>query len=159
VPRFSPRSGMTRLETVRVAQDAAEQRRGRAGRVAPGVCYRLWDEAEHAHLLARRTPEIFDADLAPLALELAAAGIHDPLALRWLDAPPAGAFAQGRELLRELGALDADGRLTAHGGRMARAGVHPRLAHLVIQGIALDHGAPGHGTPGHGAPGHGAPGH
>ncbi len=141
VPRFSARTGMSRLETVRVAADAAEQRRGRAGRVAPGVCYRLWSEGEQAQLLPRRTPEILEADLAPLALDLAAAGIDDPLALAWLDAPPRGAFLQARELLRELGALDADGRLTTHGKTMARVPVHPRLAHLVLHGVRRGQGA------------------
>jgi ATP-dependent helicase HrpB len=134
VPRFSPSSGMARLETVRVSQDAADQRRGRAGRVAAGICYRLWDAAEQAQLLARRTPEILDADLAPLALELAAAGISDPSSLRWLTLPPAGTFAQARELLTILGALDASGT------RMAEAGLHPRLAHLVLRGEAMGHG-------------------
>jgi ATP-dependent helicase HrpB len=141
VPRFSPSSGMARLETVRVSQDAAEQRHGRAGRVAEGVCYRLWDAAEQMQLLAHRTPEILDADLAPLALELAAAGISDPASLRWLTPPPAGAYAQARELLTILGALDATGRLTSHGARMAEAGLHPRLAHLVLRGEAMGHGA------------------
>jgi len=141
VPRFSPRSGMQRLETVRVSKDAAEQRRGRAGRVAPGVCYRLWDEGEQAQLLERRPPEILEADLAPLALELAAAGIDDPRSLAWLDAPPAGAYAQARELLRALGALDAGDRITAHGRRMAGVGIHPRLAHLVLRGMAMGCGA------------------
>jgi ATP-dependent helicase HrpB len=141
VPRFSPNSGMARLETVRVSQDAAEQRRGRAGRVAEGICYRLWDEVEQIQLLAHRTPEILDADLAPLALELAAAGISDPSSLRWLTLPPTGTFAQARELLAILGALDASGRLTSHGARMAEAGLHPRLAHLVLRGEAMGHGA------------------
>lgn len=141
VPRFSASSGMARLETVRVSQDAAEQRRGRAGRVAAGICYRLWDEAEQSQLLAHRTPEILDADLAPLALELAAAGISDPSSLRWLTLPPAGAFAQARELLTILSALDATGKLTTHGARMAEAGLHPRLAHLVLRGEAMGHGA------------------
>lgn len=137
VPRFSPRSGMQRLETVRVSKDAADQRRGRAGRVAPGVCYRLWDEGEHVQLLERRPPEILEADLAPLTLELAAAGIVDPSALSWLDAPPAGAYAQARELLRALGALDAHDRITPHGRLMAGVGIHPRLAHLVLRGVAM----------------------
>jgi ATP-dependent helicase HrpB len=96
VPRFSPRSGMTRLETTRVSQASADQRRGRAGRVAPGVCVRLWSEGEQAALPARAVPEILEADLAPLALELACAGVPDANALRWLDRPPAGALAQGR---------------------------------------------------------------
>lgn len=132
-PRFSPRTGMTRLETMRVSRAAADQRRGRAARVAPGVCYRLWDDAEEAALLPSAPPEILEADLAPLALDLAAAGVADPLALTWLDPPPAAAFAQARELLRELSALDAAGRLTAHGRAMARLALHPRLAHMVLR--------------------------
>ncbi len=136
VPRFSPRSGMTRLETTRVSQASADQRRGRAGRVAPGVCVRLWSEAEHASLPVRAVPEMLEADLAPLALELACAGITDASALRWLDAPPAGALAQGRALLADLGALDAAGRVTAHGRAMAALGIAPRLAHLVLVGAA-----------------------
>ena len=141
VPRFSPGSGMARLETVRVSRNAADQRRGRAGRVAPGTCYRLWIEAEQAQLLPRRTPEILEADLASLALELAAAGIADPATLRWLDLPPTGTFAQARELLIALGALDSAGRITAHGQRMAGVGLHPRLAHLVLRGSEIGHGS------------------
>lgn len=143
VPRFSPRTGMTRLETVRVSQASADQRRGRAGRVTSGVCYRLWAEHEHHHLVAHSTPEILEADLAPVALELAAAGVADPGSLRWLDQPPVAAFAQARELLIELGALEAasgrevDARITAHGRRMAELPMHPRLAHMVAQGDTL----------------------
>src|SRR4029079_8239243 len=135
VPRFSPRTGMTRLETVRVSQASADQRRGRAGRVAPGVCYRLWAEHEQHHLVAHTAPEILEADLAPVALELAAAGITDPATLRWLDQPPAASYAQALELLGELGAVaSAPGaergtpRITAHGQRMAELPVHTRLA-------------------------------
>jgi ATP-dependent helicase HrpB len=131
VPRFSPRTGMTRLDTVRVTRAAAEQRAGRAGRLAPGLCYRLWTEAEHASLLAHSSPEILEADLAPLALDLAAWGVDDPALLRWLDPPPAAAFAQARELLRELGALDAAGRITPHGRALGTLPVHPRLAHML----------------------------
>src|SRR5690349_12326607 len=101
VPRFSPRTGMTSLTTVRVSRASADQRRGRAGRVAPGVCYRLWAEREQHHLVAYSSPEILEADLAPLALELAAFGVEDPAALRWLDEPPSAAYAQARELLVE----------------------------------------------------------
>lgn len=136
VPRFSPRSGMTRLETVRVSQASADQRRGRAGRTAPGLCVRLWDEGTHASLPARTVPEVLEADLAPLALELACAGVADPRTLRWMDLPPAGALAQGRALLRDLGALDAAERVTAHGRAMAALGTEPRLAHLVLAGAA-----------------------
>ena len=141
VPRFSPGSGMARLETVRVARDAADQRRGRAGRVAAGTCYRLWNEAEQAQLLARRTPEILEADLAALALELAAAGITDPATLRWLDLPPTGTFSQALELLTALGALDNTGRITAHGRQMAGIGLHPRLAHMVLRGPKMGCGS------------------
>jgi ATP-dependent helicase HrpB len=136
VPRYDPRSGMSRLETVRVSQASADQRRGRAGRTAPGHCVRLWDGAQHASMPARSTPEILEADLTPLALELACAGVSEASALAWLDQPPAGALAQGRTLLRDLGALDAEGRVTAHGRAMATLGIAPRLAHLVLIGAA-----------------------
>jgi ATP-dependent helicase HrpB len=144
VPRFSPRTGMTRLETVRVSQASADQRRGRAGRVAPGVCYRLWAEHEQHHLVAHTAPEILEADLAPVALELAAAGIADPATLRWLDQPPSSSYAQALELLGELGAVAGTPgaergtpRITPHGHRMAELPMHPRLAHMVRQGQAL----------------------
>lgn len=131
IPRFSPRTGMTRLETVRVSRASADQRRGRAGRVADGVCYRLWPEYENSHLLSSWPPEITNADLAGLALELASAGVRDPAELDWLDPPSPAAFAQARELLRELDALDDNGEITAHGREMARLPVHPRLAHML----------------------------
>jgi ATP-dependent helicase HrpB len=137
VPRFSPRTGMTRLETTTVSRASSEQRCGRAGRVAPGVCYRLWPEHGQAALVPHGTPEILDADLAPLALELAAWGVADPAELAWLDPPPAGAFAQARELLFELGALAADGSITPHGRRMAGLPLHPRLAHMALRGMEL----------------------
>jgi len=136
-PSFSPRSGMTRLETVRVSRASADQRRGRAGRVAPGVCYRLWSAQEEHHLVAHESPEMLTADLAPVALELAAAGIAHPTDLKWLDPPPTAAFRQARELLVELGALGPDGRITPHGTRMAALGTHPRLAHLMLRGAEL----------------------
>jgi ATP-dependent helicase HrpB len=141
VPRFSPRTGMTRLETTPVTRASAEQRRGRAGRVGPGVCYRLWTEAEQHGLVPHAAPEILAADLAPLALELAAWGIADPAELRWLDPPPAAAFAQARELLAQLGALDAAGAATPRGRRMAGLGTHPRLAHMLLRGAELGLGA------------------
>ena len=134
VSRFSPRSGMARLETVRVTRASADQRCGRAGRTAPGVCYRLWTEAEQATLLERATPEILMTDLAPLALDLAVAGVVDPSALRWLDLPPTAALAQARELLVELDALDSSWRITPHGRAMAALGTHPRLAHMLLAG-------------------------
>lgn len=135
LPRYDVRAGLTRLDTVRVSRASADQRRGRAGRVAPGLCYRLWDQHEDFALMPRTRPEVLDADLASLALELADAGISDPLALRWLDVPRAGAFAQARELLSQLGALtsaDANGRITAHGKQLVALPVQPRLAHLMI---------------------------
>jgi len=132
VPRFSPRTGMTGLETVRVSRASADQRRGRAGRLGPGVCYRLWPEYENAHLLAATPPEITNADLAPLALELAAAGVDDANELQWLDPPAAAPLAQARELLRELGALDARDVLTEHGRAMSALPTHPRLAHMLL---------------------------
>jgi len=141
IPRFEPASGMTRLETVRVSQASAEQRRGRAGRVAPGICYRLWSEAEHKSLAQFPTPEIREADLAPLALELAVWGARDAAQLAWLDPPPAQALAQARDLLERLGALDAGGAVTAHGRAMAGFGAHPRLAHMMIAGKAMGVGA------------------
>ncbi|HET9764925.1 MAG TPA: ATP-dependent helicase HrpB, partial [Casimicrobiaceae bacterium] len=132
VPRFAPAVGMTRLDTVRVSKASADQRRGRAGRLTPGVCYRLWDEHETLHLLEHTAPEILHADLAPLALDLAAAGVSDPLELRWLDPPRPAAFAQAREILTELDALDRGGRITARGLEMAALPIHPRLAHMLL---------------------------
>src|SRR5262249_37642028 len=136
VPRFSPRTGMTRLETVRVSRASADQRRGRAGRLAPGICYRLWPQHEDLHLLANAPPEISNADRTPLALDLAAAGVVDPAELPWLDVPSPAAFAQASELLRELTAIDDDG-ITAHGRAMAALPVHPRLAHMLIASRAI----------------------
>ncbi|MCW5746833.1 MAG: ATP-dependent helicase HrpB, partial [Alphaproteobacteria bacterium] len=140
VPRFSPRTGMERLETVRVTQASADQRRGRAGRLEPGVCFRLWSEATQRGLKAFGTPEILEADLAPLALELAAWGARDPAALPWLTPPPAAALATAQALLAELGALDDAGAITAHGRAMAGLGVHPRLTHMLLRGRDEGHG-------------------
>jgi ATP-dependent helicase HrpB len=140
VPKFSPRSGMERLETMRVSQASADQRRGRAGRLEPGICYRLWPEEAQRGLVPFTPPEILDADLAPLALELAVWGVSDASALPWLTPPPAAALATARELLFDLGALDDKGTVTAHGRAMAKIGLHPRLAHLVLKGRELGHG-------------------
>lgn len=133
VPQFDPNSGLTRLVTQRIARANAEQRAGRAGREAPGVCYRLWSEGTQRGLIAQPTPEIRCADLAPLALELAAWGVADAATLAWLDPPPPGALAQARALLGELDALDSQGRITATGRAMAALPVHPRLAHMLVQ--------------------------
>jgi ATP-dependent helicase HrpB len=134
VPRFSPRTGMQRLETVRVTQASADQRRGRAGRLEPGVCYRLWSEATQRGLRPYGQPEILDADLGPLALELAVWGARDVQSLPWLTPPPAAALAAAQALLADLGALGDEGALTAHGRAMASLGVHPRLAHMLVYG-------------------------
>ena len=144
VPRFVPRTGFTTLETVPVARAAADQRRGRAGRLAPGTCYRLWTEAEHHNLPAHRPPEIHTADLSGLVLELALWGAAEPASLRWLDVPPVAAFAQARELLLRLGALvsgPAAVKPTPHGRQLAALGLPPRLGHLVVRGQQLGHGA------------------
>jgi len=131
---FDPASGMSRLVTAKVSQAVADQRRGRAGRLAPGVCYRLWSEGVQASLAPHTPPEISSADLAPLALELACWGSTDAGRLRWLDPPPAAPLSQARDLLRELEAVDAAGRVTPHGRALASMGAHPRLAHMLIKG-------------------------
>lgn len=133
VPRFDPRSGLTRLDTIRVTLDSAEQRRGRAGRVEPGVCYRLWTAAEHQSLAPRRPPEMLDADLTPVMLDLAVWGTGNPFELSWLTPPPSGAVAQANELLTRLGALDSTGHITPHGGQMAELPLHPRLSHMLLK--------------------------
>ena len=142
VPRFSPRTGMTRLETIPVSRASADQRRGRAGRVAPGVCYRMWTEQQNRQLIASNVPEIMEADLVPFALELAVWGVRDPAELSWLDPPPEAALSQARELLIHLGALDneGEGRITARGRQMAELGIHPRLAHMVLLAHSMNIG-------------------
>ncbi|WP_296597676.1 ATP-dependent helicase HrpB, partial [Phenylobacterium sp.] len=133
VPRFDPASGLMRLATVRVSRAAADQRRGRAGRTEPGACYRLWDEAETRALPAYADPEILDADLSGLALDLARWGTKDAADLAFLDPPPATAFNEARALLARLEALDGDGVLTAHGRALAEFPLAPRLAHMVLK--------------------------
>ncbi|MCE7934368.1 MAG: ATP-dependent helicase HrpB [Chlorobi bacterium CHB2] len=133
VPRFSPRNGMSRLETITVTRAAADQRRGRAGRLGPGHCFRLWTLADDATLLPHTTPEILEADLLPLALELAEWGVRHPEELQWLDSPPPAAFAQSRGLLAQLGAIAPNGEITQHGKKMARLPLHPRLAQMVLK--------------------------
>lgn len=133
-PRFDPQSGMTRLFTEPVSLAGATQRQGRAGRLEPGICYRLWDKAGEGAFRQFSQPEILNADLAPLALDLANWGIHDPDALNWLTPPPKAPLGQGQDLLRLLQAIDDQGRITAHGREMAKLPMHPRLAHMVIKG-------------------------
>ncbi|MEQ8285997.1 ATP-dependent helicase HrpB [Thalassospira sp.] len=137
LPRFDPASGMTRLITVKSSQASAEQRRGRAGRLEPGVCYRLWAENEHRARPAFTAPEISEADLAPLTLELARWGVIDPKSLPWLDIPDTAKIDQARDVLRGLEAIDSDNRITAMGTAMAGLPVHPRLAHMMLRGAQL----------------------
>ncbi|SFH94119.1 ATP-dependent helicase HrpB [Pseudomonas guineae] len=136
VPRFDPNSGMTRLDTQRISRASATQRGGRAGRLQPGVCYRLWSQAQHEQLAAYGTAEILQADLAGLALQLVRWGVQ-PDELVWLDPPPAAAYAQALELLARLGAVDGQGKLTVHGQAMAELPTHPRIAHLLLRGQEL----------------------
>ncbi|HAJ45231.1 MAG TPA: ATP-dependent helicase HrpB [Alphaproteobacteria bacterium] len=139
--RYDPGLGLTRLVTQRVSLASADQRRGRAGRVAPGVCYRLWAEPETRALAPQTPPEMLISDLAPLALDLAQWGVSDPATLGFMDPPPAAAFAEAQGLLRDLGAIDPQKRITAHGKAMARFGAHPRLSHMMLRGMELGEGA------------------
>ncbi|MDH5185027.1 MAG: ATP-dependent helicase HrpB, partial [Gammaproteobacteria bacterium] len=140
VPRFDPSSGMTRLHTQRVSHASAVQRCGRAGRTEPGVCYRLWDKATQSGLLAYGRAEIMEADLAPLALELAQWGVSDPAQLAWMDLPPQASYQQAQQLLQSLQALDTKARITAHGRKMMALGLHPRLAHMVLMAQTMGMG-------------------
>ena len=137
--RFDPVTGMSRLETLRVSRASADQRRGRAGRVASGACYRNWSEEADRTLAAYTPPEILESDLSPLALELAGWGTPDAAQLRWLDAPPPAMLAAARDLLARLDALDAAGRITPHGRELLSWPMHPRLANLMMH--AIIHGA------------------
>ncbi len=139
VPRYEPDAGVTRLETVRVSRAAADQRRGRAGRTGPGVCFRLWDEPQTQSLPAYAEPEIRSADLSGLLLDCAEWGTADPLSLSWIDPPPAAAIAAAREELAELDALDAKGRITAMGKRLRSLPLPPRLALMVISAAGPGH--------------------
>jgi ATP-dependent helicase HrpB len=140
VPRYEPDIGLTRLETVRASRAAADQRRGRAGRTEPGVCYRLWDEPQTASLVAYTQPEILSADLSSLVLDLAQWGVSDPTTLAFLDAPPEPALKEARSLLRELGALDGDGRITAEGKSLRALALPPRLARMIVDSHRLGTG-------------------
>lgn len=132
VPRYEPDIGLTRLETVRVSRAAADQRRGRAGRTEPGVCYRLWDEPQTASLAPYTQPEILSADLSSLVLDLAQWGVADPAALSFLDPPPQPAWKEAKSLLSELNALDGDGRITAEGKSLRALALPPRLARMIV---------------------------
>ncbi len=131
-PVFDSRTSLEHLETVRISQDMAAQRTGRAGRVAPGICYRLWSKGGESRMEALRKPEILEADLAPLLLQVAAWGEADALRLPWLTPPPAQALKTAQALLLDLGAIDPSGRLTAHGRDMVSLPCHPRVAQLLL---------------------------
>jgi len=139
VPKYEPDTGLTRLETVRVSRASADQRRGRAGRTEPGVCWRLWNEGQTAALQPFSTPEILEADLSQLTLDLAAVGVRDPSTLAFLDPPPKPAWSEAVDLLCGLDALDDDGCITAEGKALARLPLPPRLAHMIHR--AADAGA------------------
>ncbi|SHH30167.1 ATP-dependent helicase HrpB [Chryseolinea serpens] len=136
VPKFDPRSGLTRLETIRVTRDAADQRSGRAGRLGPGVAYRMWAENVHHQLQPHRQPEILEADLAPLLLELMHWGVQNIYDLTWITPPPVGAINQAKELLEQLGAIEGNA-ITARGKEMLRLPTHPRIAHMLLEGRNL----------------------
>ncbi|WP_028578285.1 ATP-dependent helicase HrpB [Desulfomicrobium escambiense] len=140
LPRFDPRSGMTVLVTEPASLATVTQRQGRAGRTGPGVCLRLWDPADEVSRKPFPAPEMLEADLTPLALDLALWGAASPADLAWLTPPPTGNFQSARRLLRELGALDDTGRITAHGRDMAALPLHPRLAHMVLAAKRIGHG-------------------
>lgn len=139
VPKYEPDTGLTRLETVRVSRASADQRRGRAGRTEPGICWRLWNEGQTSALQPYSTPEILEADISQLVLDLAAVGIRDAAALAFLDPPPKPAWNEAVELLRDLEAIDDAGRITTEGKALARLPLPPRLAHMIHR--AADFGA------------------
>jgi ATP-dependent helicase HrpB len=136
LPRYEPEVGLTRLETVRVSRASADQRRGRAGRLEPGVCYRMWDEPQTASLQPANRPEMLATDLSAFVLDLAQWGVRDPAALCFLDPPPPAALAEAKALLRELRALDCDGRITPEGRRLRDLPLPPRLARMVADAAA-----------------------
>ncbi|MEZ5542132.1 MAG: ATP-dependent helicase HrpB [Pseudomonadota bacterium] len=138
--RFDPGAGMNRLETVFISRDSADQRSGRAGRLGPGKCYRLWTPAQQQRMARHGIPEILRSDLAPLALELANWGVRETGELHWLDPPNAGALAQARELLQALGAIDERFGINVHGRQLLETGAHPRLAHMMIRAAQAGHG-------------------
>ena len=140
-PQFDPNSGLSRLTTQRISHAAATQRAGRAGRLGPGHCYRLWSQGEDHGLKPFDPPEILTADLSQLVLDLARWGVHDPAALRWLDPPPAGHFAQAQSVLQALGSLDQQGHITPLGRKIAELPAHPRLGHMLM--VAVKQGATG----------------
>ncbi len=132
LPHFDSNSGLSRLETCRVSKASAEQRAGRAGRLGPGICYRLWTSEIQQRLVPHQSPEIANADLAPLVLELAQWGVSDPLQLSWVEPPPARLYRQAKALLIQLDAISSEGHITQLGQEMAKLATHPRLAHMIL---------------------------
>ncbi|KQU93087.1 ATP-dependent helicase HrpB [Devosia sp. Root105] len=137
-PAYEPATGLSVLETRKVSRASADQRRGRAGRVEPGVCYRLWGEGQNAALLAFDAPEMLEADLSGLALDLAGWGVSDPTQLKFLDPPPGPAWSEATSLLKGLEALDDSGRITVEGKALARLPLHPRLGHMIHRAAEED---------------------
>lgn len=131
ISRFDPKTGLSRLETIRLPKDSAQQRAGRAGRLTPGVCYRMWTPATHERLQEHRIPEILEADLTPTLLDLLNWGVQDIYALCWLNPPPAGAVAMALDTLEQLGAVE-NGKITPHGKQLQNMACHPRLAHMLL---------------------------
>lgn len=140
IPRYDSNSGMSRLETIKVSKASADQRAGRAGRLEPGVSYRLWSEAAGRGLMAFSPPEISNADLTALVLDLKNWGVSGPNQLKWLTPPDAVSYTRSETLLKRLGALDLEGRITDHGKAMSSLGMHPRLAHMVLTAKQHDFG-------------------
>ena len=132
VSRFDPKSGLSRLDTVQISRDSADQRAGRAGRLSPGVCYRMWTAATHQRLAEHRTPEIMEADLAALVLDLAQWGITNIEQLTWLSPPPKASVTQALETLTNLNAIE-NGRITEHGKQLHQLACHPRIAHMLLK--------------------------
>lgn len=141
--KFDPRSGLSRLETIEISKDSADQRAGRAGRLAPGVCYRMWTKADHERMQSNRIPEIEEADLASLVLEMAMWGVEDIRQLTWLTPPPSGALSQASHVLHQLDALEDD-KITPHGKKIHQLSCHPRLAHMLL--MAKEEGVLAHAT-------------
>jgi ATP-dependent helicase HrpB len=138
LPVYLPGAGLSRLETLPISRAAADQRAGRAGRLGPGSCYRLWPESYHHRLPAYHGAEILQADLSQLVLELARWGVQDPAQLAWPDPPPTASYQQARELLLRLGALDEEGRLTETGKKISQLPLHPRLSHMLVHATGAD---------------------
>ena len=136
-PRFDPRSGLSKLTTQRISKDSADQRAGRAGRLGPGTCYRMWTKATHERMVPFRSPEILEADLAPLVLDMTSWGIKNISEMTWLSPPPLGSLNQAYETLRQLNAIE-NGQVTVHGKRIHQLPCHPRIAHMLLMAEEID---------------------